>query len=191
MIHKIKAYKGVKMLKGNSRLITICLLFYVFCQKVYWTLKINPYLIFFGCSMRGGRDFVSEEELAKIPEIIEELGCQVPSKHQSSKSGVEDDGKLENRFIHDRDYRWLIKCRAGIFEISNPSLGTGGEISDMIALDRPVLLLYKKGLEVDVSKYIQGKKGSEFVHVLVECHAYDTPNDIEKIIREFLKNIRV
>lgn len=143
-------------------------------------------VIFFGCSMRGGYGVVSREDLAKLPAVIEELGYELASKHQVREGVLEEESVLSPADIHDRDYRWLQESAAGIFEISNPSLGTGGEISDMTHLGKPVLCLFK-GDGVAVSAYTRGKQGSAFISTPFECHSYDTIEDAKRIIAAFLK----
>lgn len=81
--------------------------------------------IFFGCSMRGGYANASREELVKLRNSIEELGLELVSRHQLKEGIFEEENKLASEEIHDRDYNWLREADAGIFEISNPSLGTG------------------------------------------------------------------
>ena len=80
----------------------------------------------------------------------------------------------------------MLEADVGIFEISNPSLGVGGEISDMIHLKRPVLCLFKKGLEKEVSAYTQGKQGSRYVSTHFECYAYESPEDAREKIDRFI-----
>jgi len=143
--------------------------------------------IFFGCSMRGGHDEVSKKELVKFPDIIEELGFELASKHQTQPGIIKRENKLTKTAIHDRDYNWLIESDIGIFEISNPSLGVGGEISDMIHLSKPVLCLFKKGLKDKVSAYIQGKKSSQHVKVSFECYSYENLEDAKNKIKQFVE----
>jgi len=141
---------------------------------------------FFGCSMRGGYGEVSKDQLAQIPDIIEELGHQLASRHQT-RDWETSEIPLSPTQIHDRDYAWLIGSEAGVFEISNPSLGVGGEISDLIHLGKPVLCLLKKGLEDKVSAYTRGKQGSQHVKTLFEVHTYETTADMAIIIKNFLE----
>ena len=142
--------------------------------------------IFFGCSMRGGYDLVSREELAKFPDMIEELGHELPSRHQTESGVIHEENKLTKTEIHDRDYKWEIESDIGVFEISNPSLGVGGEISDMIHLGKPVLCLFKKGLGDQVSAYTQGKQGSCYVKGVFECYSYETLDEAKEIIKKFV-----
>ncbi len=88
--------------------------------------------------------------------------------------------------IHDRDYRWLTDADVGIFGISNPSLGVGGEIADMINLGKPVLILMRQDLQESVSAYILGKAGSEYIESSVESYAYKGLDDMKERIAEFI-----
>jgi len=135
--------------------------------------------------MLGGYDRVSRDELAKIPDIIEGLGHELASRHQTRPGITEEENKRGKPEIHDRDYTWEMESDMGLFEISNPSLGAGGEISDMVHMGKPVLCLFKRGLEKMVSNYTQGKQGSQFVKTPFECHAYETLGELKEKIREF------
>lgn len=145
--------------------------------------------IFFGCSMRGGREKVNLKSLAKIPDMIEKLGCSLMSKHQTQKNIIRKEDKLTKTQIHDRDYGWLLDADAGIFEISNPSLGVGGEISDMINLGKPILCLYKRDLKNQISAYILGKEGSKYSKALIDCYGYLTLDDAENKIKDFIEQL--
>jgi hypothetical protein len=143
--------------------------------------------VFFGCSMRGGHGNVSRDDLARIPDIIEGLGHELASRHQTRPGIIEEEDRLEKAVIHDRDYGWETESDVGIFEVSNPSLGVGGEISDMVHLGKPVLCLFKRGLERSVSNYIQGKQGSRHLETPFECYAYASLEELREMIREFME----
>jgi len=143
--------------------------------------------VFFGCSMRGGQGVVNSEELAKFPDAIEALGFELASRHQTKAGIIQEENKLTKTHIHDRDYKWVTESDFGVFEISNPSLGVGAEISDLIHLGKPVLCLYKKGLEEKVSAYILGKMGSKYIQPPFECYAYQDLEDAKEKIKQFAK----
>lgn len=145
--------------------------------------------VFFGCSMRGGQSNVSREDLAIFPLIIEELGYEVASKHQTEAGIIEEENKKSKTYIHDRDYKWLMESDLGIFEISNASLGVGGEISDMANLNKPVLCIFKAGMNINVSAYIQGKQGSKYVKAAFECRAYESADEAKNIIKQFIGSL--
>jgi len=135
--------------------------------------------VFFSCSMRGGYSRVAQEELRKIPDIIEALGLVLISRHQTSENFMENESKLTEQEIHDRDYRWLKEVDLVIAEITNPSLGVGAEIADAVNLGIPVLCVYKKEYEHQISAYVRGKAG-------VVCRAYSDHDELKEVIREFV-----
>ncbi len=150
--------------------------------------KPENVVVYFGCSMLGGYAAVSREEVARLQQRIAELGYRLASHHQTQPGVLEREAKLEPSLIHDRDYRWLLDSDVGVFEISNPSLGVGSEISDMIFAGKPVLMLFKHGLEDKISSYIRGKVGSSFVPVPVECHPYKDVDEASVRITAFIND---
>ncbi len=141
-----------------------------------------------GCSMRGGYKSVSKEDVAKIPEVIKELGYELASEHQVQSGIIEQENQRKPSEIHDRDYDWLSTSRVGIFEISNPSLGVGGEIADMVHLGKPVLCLYCVP-ETQVSAYIRGLEGTRVIPNVTICRKYGNLDQARQIIMEFMKNL--
>ena len=135
--------------------------------------------VFFSCSMLGGFGRVAQEELRRIPDIIEELGMIVISRHQTSERFMENESRLTEKAIHDRDYGWLKDADMVIAEITNPSLGVGAEIADAVNLDIPVLCVYKSDYEDQISAYIRGNAG-------VVCRAYSTDEELKDVIRGFM-----
>src|SRR5512136_116311 len=147
--------------------------------------KFRKIVVYFGCSMLGGYSLVPKEDIAGFPILIRKLGCRLASDHQTQPGVLEREAKLEPAFIHDRDYQWLLDSDVGVFEISNPSLGVGSEISDMIYARKPILMLFKHGLEERISSYLRGKAGSRYVSCPIECHAYSDLEDAGDRISAF------
>lgn len=141
--------------------------------------------VFFGCSMRGGYNILSREKLEKITALLEENGYVLATKHQVQPNIVDEENKLEKQQIHDREYGRMLESDIGIFEVSNHSLGVGSEISDMIAMGKPVLCLYKKDLYNIVSAQLLGKKGSEFVKSSYDIVPYEKVSEIVDIVNDF------
>ena len=150
-------------------------------------LKKAEIVVFFGCSMRGGHGAVSLEELAKLPDLIEGLGYKLASRHQTTQGVIAEENKIPATSVHNRDYRWLQEAHLGVFEISNPSLGVGAEIADMLHEGRAVLCLFQ-GDENSISAYIRGKQGSRIVGAPLECHRYGTLKEAEDIISRFVES---
>ncbi len=142
--------------------------------------------VFFGCSMRGGYDKVSQKELGRILEIIEELGNTILSKHQTQENIFEEEDKLTKTEIFERDYEWLLGADAGIFEITNASTGTGAEITHLSGMQKHVLCLYKEQHLTTTSAYVLGMQGSKYLSGPFECSPYHTLDDAKGIIKRFL-----
>ena len=143
-----------------------------------YLVMTRPKRVFFSCSMRGGYSRVAQEELREIPDIIEALGLVLISRHQTSENFMENESKLTEQEIHDRDYRWLKEADLVIAEITNPSLGVGAEIADAVNLGIPVLCVYKTEYEHQISAYVRGKAG-------VTCRAYSGHVELKEVIRKF------
>jgi hypothetical protein len=159
------------------------------CKTIFKMNEVNmseSLKVYFGCSMRGGYANVKREDLAEFPKMIVGLGHRLATDHQTQPGILEKEAQFEHVYIHDRDYRWMMESDLGVFEISNPSLGVGGEISDMIHIGKPVLLLFKKSSEEKVSAYIKGKCGSSFVNSPIECAAYEDLKEARELIRRFI-----
>jgi len=145
--------------------------------------------IFFGCSMRGGRPFVSRNELADIANAIEALGHSLATQHQTKPGIIAEEDRHTKVFIHDREYGRMKTADCGIFEVSNPSLGVGSEISDMIAMKKPVLCLYRYDLYDVVSAYILGKAESNYIKTPYECYGYESLEGIRQKVEDFVQKI--
>ena len=152
--------------------------------------KTRKIVVYFGCSMHGGYALVSSEDIAGFPKLIRNLGYRLASDHQLQPGVLEREAKLKPVFIHDRDYQWLLDSDVGVFEVSNPSLGVGSEISDMIYAGKPILMLFKQGLEERISAYLRGKAGSKYVACPVECHPYKDLDDARSRIKLFIDSVQ-
>jgi len=138
--------------------------------------------VFFGCSMRGGYGTVSQESLQQIPDALEGIGLELMSRHQTQPGIIQEEKKLPTVYIHDRDHGWLEGCDLVVLELSNPSLGGGGETSDSVILGKPTLGLYQHpGI---ISPYV-GRKLLEYPkghHV-----QYMNLDHLKTIVREFIE----
>jgi hypothetical protein len=56
----------------------------------------------------------------------------------------------------------------------------------MIYSRKPVLMLFKHGLQDSISSYIRGKVGSKHVRCPIECHAYKDLSDAGHKIQAFV-----
>lgn len=142
-------------------------------------MKTTPKRVFFSCSMRGGFSKLAQAELQKIPDLLEALGLELLSRHQTRADFMASESRLSEQQIHDRDYQWLRKAELVVAEITNPSLGVGAEIADAVRLGIPVLAVYRREYEQEISAYIRGKAG-------VLCRPYSDMTDLQEIIRAFI-----
>ena len=118
-------------------------------------------------------------------------GRSLMSKHQTSSEFKKEENAHTDLQIHDRDYEWLMDCDLVIAEISNPSLGVGGEISDAINFKKPVLMIFQEEIDKEfISAYSRGKVGSRFVNCVTECKGYKNMEDLKEVIIDFLKIIK-
>jgi len=166
--------------------------------------------VFYGAAIQGSKN---REERAHIHEFIiqtiKKQGFEVYTEHTTGKTYEEAIKKLEKaigtlpkddlaRRIYVRNK--MIEgvesdIKAAIFEVSNPSLGTGIEIAHAYLRPRmglptiPVLALYEKDYWPNkLSTMIRGISKENVAHFnLIE---YKKLKDTEKIIAEFLKNIK-
>lgn len=138
--------------------------------------------VFFACSMRGGQNVVSQDFLRQIPEALEGLDIELMSKHQTQAGIIGKEDELTPSQIYTRDFEWLFGADAVIAEISNPSLGVGGEISDAASFGKPILALYHMP-EKQVSAYIRGKLD---VYPKGRRAQYEGLEDLKETVREFM-----
>lgn len=112
--------------------------------------------ILFSCSMRGSHTHLSQEELRRVKNQVKQCGVELVTEHQTRDGIIESENQETPATIHTRDYQFLQKADAVIAEISNPSLGVGGEIADAVMQGIPVLAVYQTDAE-HVSAYTRGK----------------------------------
>ena len=166
--------------------------------------------VFYGAAIQGSKN---RKERAHVHEFIiqtiKKQGFEVYTEHTTGKTYEEAIKKLEKAIgtlpKDDLARRTYVRnkmiegvesdIKAAIFEVSNPSLGTGVEIAHAYLRPRlglptiPVLALYEKDYWPNkLSTMIRGISKENVAHFnLIE---YKKLEDIEKIIVEFLKNIK-
>lgn len=165
--------------------------------------------VFYGAAIQGSRN---RKERSYIHEFIinsiKKQGFEVYTEHTTGKSYEEaidklekSIGKLPKNGIERRIYvrNKMIEgiesdISAAVFEVSNPSLGTGVEIAHAYLRPRmglkeiPILALYEKNYWPNkLSTMIKGISNKELPNFkLVE---YEKIDDVEKIIQKFSKKI--
>lgn len=108
--------------------------------------------IYFCGSIAGGR-----QSAAVYPVIVDHLeagGHTVLTKHVARPDVLrwEDASTPQQVFI--RDMVWLRECDAVVAEVTAPSLGVGYEIAEALHLRKPVLCVYREG--INLTKLLTG-----------------------------------
>jgi len=137
--------------------------------------------IYFACSISGGRK--DEKAYQYLVGVLEDMGIDVPTAH-IAETGIEVvDGPENPLDIYQRDVNWIEESDLLVAEVSTPSHGVGYEIGYALALDKPVLCLYNR--DIDVSKMITGNP-----HPSLSVKSYQDLNEAEEIMRRYLKAVQ-
>lgn len=133
---------------------------------------------FYFCgSIRGGRQLADDYQL--IIEMLK-LHGQVLTEHLGSNQEIETkDRILSNVQIHDRDMDWVRQSDMVVAEVTIPSLGVGYEIGRAIELGKPVLCLFRSGLDFTLSAMIAGSEG-------LTCLTYESLNELPGLLEDFI-----
>ncbi|MDD3246927.1 MAG: nucleoside 2-deoxyribosyltransferase [Methanosarcina sp.] len=134
--------------------------------------------IFLSGSIRGGRQLL--ETYRFMYDALEEAGTEVLSWHVADPDLEENESKMTEQEIYDRDMGLLAKSDALIAEVTVPSTGVGYEICR--ALDRkiPVLCLHRTGAAV--SAMVLGNPDPS-----LEVRTYSNEAALNEIIVKFVQ----
>jgi len=136
-------------------------------------------LIYFGASIRGGRD-----DVGLYMELIEHLKKygEVLSEHIGDSS-ITSAGEIRysDRELHDRDVGLLFCADVAVMEVTTPSTGVGFEIGKA-AGKKPVLCLYRPMPDRRLSAMIAGNPNLTVAH-------YENAEAAKSLIDEFFKKI--
>lgn len=137
-----------------------------------------PLKLYFAGSIRGGRGDAAlyEAMIAFLRSFGEVLTEHVGNPGLTEKG---DDGPSD-RYIHDRDMKWLAACDLVVAEATVPSLGVGYELGWASALGKPVLCLYRPIPECPLSAMIAGSPG-------IETTAYSDIEEAKRILERFIE----
>ncbi len=134
--------------------------------------------IYFAGSIRGGRK--DSEIYFEIVKILSKFGA-VLTEHVADKNLSSYGEGKDDKYIHDRDLRWIDECDVFVAEITTPSLGVGYEIRDSELKNKPTLCIYRQADDSKVSAMIAGSD-------TIVAESYKDIADLENIFEEFLKN---
>jgi 2'-deoxynucleoside 5'-phosphate N-hydrolase len=116
-------------------------------------LTSQPLKIYFGASIRGGRN---DAELYKQLIAHAKRFGDVLTEHVGDTSQVFPDEHLQDEFIYKRDMTWLRDSNAFIAEVTTPSLGVGYEIRSAEGEGIPILCLFRPSAGTHLSGMING-----------------------------------
>lgn len=134
--------------------------------------------VYFACSIRGGGD---TSNYLTILSILKACGTEVLSEifvHDAIQLGG---SPLPSKQIYQRDIAMLHKSDIVIAEVTNPSLGVGYELAYAEKLGKPVLCLFDRTSQKNLSAMIAGND-------YFKIKKYSTDLEIATCIREFVTN---
>ncbi|MDX8338088.1 nucleoside 2-deoxyribosyltransferase [Draconibacterium sp. IB214405] len=136
--------------------------------------------IYFAGSIRGGRQ--DADRYQQIIEYLKTFG-EVLTEHVGDPklTSAGDDGP-NDKFIHDRDLEWLKSSDAIVAEVTTVSMGVGYEIGRAVEMGKPVLCLFRKGANSNLSAMIAGCDGLKLAY-------YSEIQEVNEIVLEFLSGI--
>ncbi len=113
--------------------------------------------IYFAGSIRGGREDAAL--YCRIIEFLKRYGDVFTEHIGNASLTVLGDEGVTDRFIHDRDMKWLAEADIVVAEVTIVSLGVGYEIGRAVALGKKVLCLYRPQPGRRLSAMIAGCPG--------------------------------
>ena len=136
--------------------------------------------IYFAGSIKGGRENVHIYK--KIIDLLKEYG-EVLTEHVGDEkylSVSEEDGVPADRYIYNRDTKWISQSDYFIADVSIPSTGVGYEIGHAEALGKKVFCLYREGSAKPLSLMISGNEN-------FTVKSYKELEELPEIFKTFFK----
>ena len=135
--------------------------------------------IYFAGSIRAGRD---DTAIYRAMIAWLKIHGEVLTEHvgDPSVSVLGDDGP-DDRSIYNRDMAWLHACDCMVAEVTTPSLGVGYELGRAVALQKPVLCLYRIVAGRTLSAMVAGNPG-------LQTAAYASLDEAKAIMETFLQS---
>jgi len=115
--------------------------------------------IYFAGSISGGRGDV--EMYNQIINYLKQFGEVLTEFIGDTSLSDLGEGKLNDKFIHDRDLNWLLSADVLVAEVTTPSLGVGYEIGRALENGKKILCLYRDIDGKRISAMIKGAAGIE------------------------------
>ncbi|RUS70741.1 hypothetical protein EGW08_021499 [Elysia chlorotica] len=141
--------------------------------------------IYFAGSIKGGR-----QDVGIYSQIIDQLKTHghVFTEFVGDKNyhgPTEADGKKDKE-IHDTDVAMLKKSDCVVAEVTQPSLGVGYELGRAVALDIPILCLFRPNEGKVLSCMIRGAHDGSAVTVVDYTDVAQVPD----ILADFFKKLK-
>lgn len=135
--------------------------------------------IYFAGAIRGGRSDVQHYQ--KIISHLQKYGKVLTEHVGDSTIDQQGEGGESDRYIHDRDMKWLSQSDLIVAEVSTPSLGVGYEIGRAVEDNKLILCLYRTNSEYKLSAMLAGCDK-------MVCQRYNNITEAEKIVNKFIKS---
>jgi len=137
--------------------------------------------IYFCGSMRAGRQDVDlygtlVEKLSKFGEVMTPFVADKTITHLGSEHPTGEQG------IHDRDVELLEQSHVIVAEVTQPSLGVGYEIGRAVAMNKPILAMYRPQEGKLLSAMIRGMDNGS--HLQVFDYKLE---DVDQIFKNFFE----
>ncbi|KAM9315643.1 5-hydroxymethyl-dUMP N-hydrolase [Gastrophryne carolinensis] len=136
--------------------------------------------VYFCGSIRGGRE--DRPLYERIVGVLQRYGTVLTehiARPEITESG-EDAKEAGDRFIHDRDVRWLQQADVVVAEVTQPSLGVGYELGRAVAMDKKILCLFRPASGRVLSAMIRGAENGRTFMV----RDYE-PEEVEAILSQY------
>jgi nucleoside 2-deoxyribosyltransferase len=131
--------------------------------------------IYFAGSITGNNE--SKELFFGIMNHIKKFG---EITDENAGWNGEDFGNMSLKEIHNRDIKWLDEAEILIAEVTKKSLGVGYEIGRALEQKKPVLCLFNKNSDKELSRIIAGCPD-------ITNKSYTNLEEAKQAIDEFIK----
>ncbi|XP_064600858.1 5-hydroxymethyl-dUMP N-hydrolase-like [Liolophura sinensis] len=134
--------------------------------------------IYFCGSIRGGRQ--DAELYQRLIEKLKAYG-DVLTEHVGNPNVDDDEEKLTDREIYERDMKWLDQCDVVVAEVTQPSLGVGIELGKALSLGKKILCLFRPSSDKRLSALVSGAHDDE--KFIVKDYK---EKEVDDILKDFL-----